>query len=223
MELSFWESKWRKGQTGFHMSQVYPPLITYLPNFNLDEGAKIVIPLCGKSLDINWLANEGFHVTGIELSDIAVAETIRRANDNFTESTKAGFTIYRAKNTGMEIWQGDFMKFKPGWIPKADLVYDKAALIALPPSQRAAYARKITPLLKEKGQIFQQTFEYQQLEMNGPPFSVRNEELMKYYGENFHIALLEQWEASDLRKGFAKRGLQSYLKEKVYRLTPYRN
>lgn len=223
MELSFWESKWRKGQTGFHMSEVYSPLVTYLPQFELPEKATILIPMCGKSLDIHWLANQGFHVIGIELSHIAVSQIMERSDDVFTQTTTADFSVYHAKKSQLEIWQGDIMKMQPGWISAADLVYDKAALIALPNKQRAPYARKIKSLMKEQGQIFQQTFEYPQDEMSGPPFSVLTKELEEYYGKHFNIQLLMQKSAEVLRQRFEKRGLQSFLIEKIYRLNPYLN
>jgi len=223
MELSFWESKWRQGQIGFHMSEVYPSLRTYLPKFGLDADATILVPLCGKSLDINWLADQGFHVIGVELAVEAVQEVIRRTPDDFMISTKAGFSIYRANSMPMEIWQGDIMKLQPNWVSKADLVYDKAALIALPPEKRYKYTCKVQSLLTDKGAIFQQTFEYPQSEMNGPPFSVRTEELKEYYGDTFAIELLLEQEAPNLLQRFQNRGLHSYLIEKIYCLSPQVN
>jgi len=219
MELSFWKSKWNKGETGFHMQEVYLPLKQYISHFNLSDLSTICVPLCGKSLDVLWLSEQqNYQIIAAEISGIAVNQMMKTSPYSFNKLQKGPFTVY--KHDRLQIWEGDFMKLHPKWIPEIDLIYDKAALIALPSYQRTDYVRQIKSLIKRKGQIFQQTFEYNQSEMDGPPFSVPQKELQKLYGTAFDIELLYEKSANQLLQRFGKRGLQSYLKEKIYRLTP---
>jgi len=218
MELSFWESKWKKGQTGFHMEEVYPPLKECFDNIPLPERANILVPLCGSSLDMYWLREQGHHVIGVEVSPIAIEQLKKQGEESFSHYQKGTFQVF--KNTHLQLWQGDFMNLNLSWLPRIHLVYDKAALIALPPLQRVYYAKKMEEILGEKGQLMQQTFEYNQDEMDGPPFSVPREELEDHYGDNFNIELLMEKNAPELLKRFSKRGMQSYLKEKLFHIRP---
>jgi thiopurine S-methyltransferase len=67
-----WLDRWKQNRIGFHESTVNPHLRRYLPDFNLNPGDTIFMPLCGKAHDIDWIAQQGFQVVGIELSEIAI-------------------------------------------------------------------------------------------------------------------------------------------------------
>lgn len=219
MELSFWQSKWRKGQTGFHMDEVYPQLKQYLGTIPLPERANILVPLCGKSRDLHWLHKQGFTVIGVEISPIAIEHIKNQDGESYSRYQKGSFKVY--KRPQLQLWQGDFMKLKLSWLPPIHLVYDKAALIAIPPLERVNYASKITDILSTSGgHLFQQTFEYNQPEMEGPPFSVPRNELEDHYGKEFNIELLMEKNATELLERFGKRGLHSYLKEKIFHIYP---
>ena len=219
MELSFWQSKWEKGQTGFHMEKVYPPLMQHIDSIPLPEDANILVPLCGKSHDLYWLRNQGYNVIGVEVSPIALKHIRDQNSEPFSHYQKGSFKIFKCSR--LQLWQGDFMKLKLSWLPSIHLVYDKAALIALPPLQRVYYAHKVEQILSSgHGRLFQQTFEYEQTEMEGPPFSVPQSELEDHYGPNFNIELLMEKDAPELLERFQKRGMKSYLEEKIFHIYP---
>ena len=64
-----WHQHWsRPGNPGFHENQVNKYLRKYLGRFPLSPGDRVFVPLCGKAVDMLWLSQQGFHVTGVELA-----------------------------------------------------------------------------------------------------------------------------------------------------------
>lgn len=200
------------------MQQVFSLLETYWSSLQLAEGTTVLVPLCGKSLDLEWLVSQDHYVIGIDVSAKAINELIEWYDEPFEESSKGDFTCY--KSDSMELWNGDVFKLQQRWIPAIDAVYDKAALIALPPEMRTAYAAVIKNLIQPHTQIFINCFEYNQDEMPGPPFAVFRDELKSLFGDQFIIKILHSHSLFDELTNFHRRGLHSYLKEKIYHLSP---
>lgn len=218
MELSYWQSRWRKNNIGWHMAEVYPQLPALWPSLSIKENARVLVPLCGKNLDMNWLAEQGCHVIGVEISQKALEEFISNHPEPFSKETSHNFTIYRSES--IELWNGDFLNLPTHNIPAPDLIYDKTSIVALPPKMRAQYTSKVLELCGRDTQILLQTFEYNQDEMEGPPFSVNKNEIRQWYDKWFDLHLLrEQSKFEDVRQ-FQQRGLSSYFTEKVYHLEP---
>lgn len=218
MEISYWKARWQKDKTGWHMNRIYPHLPDFWPGLQLSKGATVLVPLCGKSLDMLWLKNQNYDVIGIEVSEKAAKEFFMDNRLMFEKSSKASFTIYETDN--LAIWAGDFFKSKKDYLPGVDAIYDKAALIALPYEQRIKYADKILSLCQSHTQILMNAFEYEQEEMTGPPFAVLRKELDELFGQQFNIELLHEESIFDNLTKFQHRGLSSYLIEKLYHLRP---
>lgn len=218
MEISYWQSRWKKKKIGWHLDEVYPLLPKVWPQISVNGNDRVLVPLCGKSLDMIWLAEQGCHVTGVEVSPRALREFRERSPSTFTESNSHGFTVYKSEH--IELWEGDFLKFPSTVISRPDVIYDKAALVALPPELRSDYAHKVRELCREKTKILLQTFDYVQEEMNGPPFSVPEQEVRDHFGDRFELTLMHEQSKLELLNKFRRRGLTSQLKEKVYLLEP---
>lgn len=67
-EMTSWNQRWRSGQTAFHINEVHPCLSKFLGPF-LDDGIsspnfskRILVPLCGKTVDMAFLQNLGHKV-----------------------------------------------------------------------------------------------------------------------------------------------------------------
>ena len=52
MEASYWQQRWEINQIGFHGDEVNPLLVSHIGALGLDKGARLFLPLCGKTLDI---------------------------------------------------------------------------------------------------------------------------------------------------------------------------
>lgn len=218
MEISYWQSRWQNNKTGWHMDEVFPLLKTFWPRLQIKPGTSVLVPLCGKSLDLDWLAAQGHHVIGVDVSKKAINEVMDRLEATFTESTKGNLTCYTSDT--MTLWWGDFMKLRRAWLPDIAAIYDKAALIALPPEQRSHYASHLQKLVEPETPMLLNCFEYKQEEMSGPPFAVFYKELQQLYGNRYHIKQLHERSLLNELSNFKRRGLQSYLTEKIYYLQP---
>lgn len=130
----FWHNKWAANQIGFHLEDVNPLLIRFWSDLAPKRSEKVLVPLCGKSEDLIWLANQHDSVQGVELSQIAVRSFF--AEHFYTPTVtrlNAQHELYQFDE--LTLFTGDFFTAP---VESVDLVYDRAALVALPEEMRAA-------------------------------------------------------------------------------------
>lgn len=185
MKKQFWLNSWEEGgfKTSFHRKDIHPYLLKHLPPSKL-QGKRVLVPLCGKSVDLVYFAQHAEEVIGVELSQKAVDQFFEEQE---LEYQQAG-SFYKSGN--LTLIQGDFFNLEPAEIGEIDLVYDRAALVALPLSMRLQYIQKVKELLPHHAQLFINTLEYFPLQQQ-PPFSISATDLASYYGEQFDIQHLE--------------------------------
>lgn len=218
MNTDFWLERWEQGQIGFHERDINNHLQKFWDSSNIQASSHVFIPLCGKSKDILWLLSEGYQVTGVELSPIAVKSffTENKLTPRITETEN--FTCWQAD--GLNIYLGNFFDLNHKHLHDCLAVYDRAALIALPPEMRSLYVQhlnKIAPGLKHSLLI---SLEYAQQEMQGPPFSVEENEIYRLFAHTHDIENLSREDILSSNENFQQKGL-SQLVEKVYRLNKY--
>lgn len=174
MEESFWLNKWKKREIGFHQTHINPFLQDFFKTKDLKD-KKFFIPLCGKSKDMIWLREQGAEIVGCEFSEVALDEFFSEngLKENIKEKTGTG--LVRRTAEGFTLFQGDFFNLPD--IGRVDYVYDRAALIALPPATRKNYAKKLKELLSPETQELLIAIEYDQSLRDGPPFSVNRKEV----------------------------------------------
>ncbi|MBK3867760.1 thiopurine S-methyltransferase [Pseudomonas stutzeri] len=215
MHEDFWQERWARNEIGFHLSEVHPGLRRHWPRLDLPPGAMVLVPLCGKSLDLAWLAGQGFRVLGIELSQKAV-ETFFEEQNLEPEISRAGpFKVYRSG--ALEIRCGDFFALAAEDVASCMGVYDRAALIALPPAMRRRYAALLSTILPAGCQQLLVTLDYEQAEMDGPPFAISDGEVRELYAAGWEVELLEAKEVLERNPKMRERGLQR-LEEHFHRL-----
>ena len=112
------------------------------------------------------------------------------------ERTAGQFLVL--ESDGIEIWVGDFFALKPDMLPGLTAWYDRAAIVALEPSVRPAYAEQIGRLLAHEADGFMLTFDYPANEREGPPFSVSFADVEATFGHAFTI---QQLDCIDLTEG----------------------
>lgn len=198
MNSKFWQQRWQEGRIGFHKSDVNPELIKHFSTLALPIGSRVLVPLCGKSVDMVWLAHAGYDVVGIELVESAVQAFFIEQNitPTITEFTSAadGSTLkrYQGQLAGQTIslWVADIFVLSPTAIGGIAAVYDRAALIALPADVRPDYSKQIYKLSNNAPQLLI-TLNYDQSKKDGPPFSISLEQLKQYYDANYEIIELE--------------------------------
>ena len=188
MQHDFWHDKWQTNNIGFHQDQPHPLLTQHLQSLSLSSSARIFVPLCGKSLDLAWLIKQGYHVVGIDLSPIAIQALIIDLGLSFKETQSGELTHYQ--HPQIELFVGDFFQLTAQQLGDVDAVYDRAALIALPPQMRSQYTQHLLEITKQAPQLLI-SLEYDQNLLQGPPFSVPEHELTEHYATHYQIKLLE--------------------------------
>jgi thiopurine S-methyltransferase len=187
MDVNFWQEKWKSNQIGFHLPDANPLLVKHFPTLNLKQGARVFLPLCGKTLDIAWLLAQGYKVAGAELSQIAIEDLFINLNLTPTITKLGEITHYSAANIDMFV--GDIFKVTPAMLGNVDAVYDRAALVALPENMRKAYTTHLMMLSQHVPQLLI-CFEYNQSFHAGPPFSINANEVKQHYQVSYDLTLL---------------------------------
>ncbi len=175
----FWHNRWETGETGWHLSDVHPSLKKYWGDICKDANSAVFVPLCGKSLDMIWLAQQGHDVIGVELSEKALRSFFEENDLPYATKTGNHFTLF--KGDRLTLVQGDYFDLAKDDLAGANTVYDRAALIALPPDMQKAYAAHQRQLLAPGTDILLFTLSYDQTMMDGPPFSTPAERVRRLY------------------------------------------
>jgi thiopurine S-methyltransferase len=215
MHAEFWQARWARSEIGFHLPEVNPYLQRHWSALGLPAGARVLVPLCGKSLDLAWLAGQGYQVVGIELAQRAVEDFFREHGLQPQVSEVGDFTLYRAGS--VEIYCGDFFALTEQQLSGCVALYDRAALIALPAPMRERYVAHLTQVLPVDCQGLLVTLDYDQTQMDGPPFAVADNEVLRLFASAWQVTSLECADVLGENWKFLQRGLER-LDERVYRL-----
>lgn len=218
MKKDFWLERWEREETGFHQNAINPYLRRYWPELHLDGDRAVFVPLCGKSLDMLWLRDQGHPVVGVELSAIAVQAFF--AENGYRPQHEAQEKFDRCEAGGIRILRGDFFDLCRDDLKNVAAVYDRASLIALPPEMREHYARHLASILPPATQILLVTVDYPPAEMQGPPFSVSAAEVEALFHDHAVVRMLSQAEVLAQNPRFQKRGLSRF-RENIFLLTLY--
>ena len=130
-----WHERWRDGRIGFHLPATHRALMKH-KNSLLGEGVtsppelskRVFVPLCGKAVDMLWLAACGHRVYGVDLSGVAARDffdeaglprTTTPADAMVAERWSAG--VKRVHTSGnIAIVEGDLFSIRPDPDPRPD-------------------------------------------------------------------------------------------------------
>jgi thiopurine S-methyltransferase len=216
MDHAFWHERWQQNQIGFHNKAVNSHLQSFWPILQTAQNRKVFVPLSGKTKDILWLLGQGCEVVAVELSPLAVQALFAENNLQPEVFQTECFTVNQID--GLRVYCGDFFQLTINELDVCNVVWDRASLVALPVNMREAYADHMQHLLNPGSQILLVAFNYHQTEMQGPPFSVNQQEVQVLYGSWCDVQLLCTEDILDREPHFRDRGLTS-MQEQVYLLT----
>ena len=215
MDTDFWKQRWQEGRIGFHQEYVTPLLEKHWDALDLPADSKVFVPLCGKSRDMDWLAARGHFVIGIELSELAVEKFF--AERDLVPSISATQFGHHYAAGPYELICGDAFALDAATLADCSAVFDRAALIALPPAMRQRYATELYARLPADCRGLLITLDYPQHEKSGPPFSVADAEVHALFDRNWRVDLLERRDILAEQPGFVAEGV-SALQTAVYSL-----
>jgi thiopurine S-methyltransferase len=215
VQPEFWHERWRTGQIGFHQSATDRNLARHWRVLDLHGGSRVFVPLCGKSLDMLWLRDQGHEVVGVELSATALESFCMENGIPARRRVQRGFDVYQAPK--FQLFRGDFFALTPADLGEVAAVYDRAALISWAPELRAPYARHLAALLHPGTQMLLVSLEYPQSQMSGPPFSLMSEEVERLYLPHFKIQEISRQDILAAETWLRARGVKQ-LSEVCYRM-----
>ncbi len=216
MKDDYWINRWEQGEIGFHQTDINPYLRQFWQELKLAADASVLVPLCGKSSDMLWLREQSHRVLGVELSALAVRAFFVEHMLTPVHFQYERFQCYTAD--GLSIMQGNLFDLRKEELASVNAVYDRAALVALPPEMRIRYVSHLLRTLPAQTQILLITLDYPHTEMAGPPFSVSPDEVEALYRDCTEIRVLVQVDVLEENPRFKQRGL-SRLRENVFLIT----
>ncbi len=208
MDAEFWLARWTERNTPFHRSEANDKLLAHFDALALKPGARVFVPLCGKTLDIGWLLGKGCTVAGAELSPLAVEELFAELGVTADVSSVGALTRHSAP--GIDIFVGDIFDLSADALGPVDAIYDRAALIALPPDMRRRYVAHLRELTGAAPQLLL-TIDYDQSQMDGPPFAVSDAEVREHYSAAYDVNQLSSEDVPGGIKGITPGREQVWL------------
>ena len=191
MKHEFWNDRWRQGQIGFHLGRPHDWLVAAEHRF--PAGSRVYVPLCGKTVDLVWLRDRGHEVIGCEFVTSAVQDFLREQGLSArTERLGSNGSDYECHRTpGLSVFRGDALRLDPALVGgPVDVIFDRAALVALDPACRKRYVESLHRILRPGGRILLISFAYDQSRVEGPPWSVDTTTIDRLFGDRFSIETL---------------------------------
>lgn len=216
LNLQEWENIYWKREPGFvpgfHRDSVNQDLVKFYDKLIVKEASRVFVPLCGKSLDIPWLAEKGHDVVGNEFSDIAVKQIFTENNLEFTVEETKDFSIYKAVDKKITIYRGDFFKLSKDLIGDFDAIWDRASFVAINVDKRLEYTDLMFSLMKPSTNYLLETVSYDGTRYAGPPHYVTESSLDETFGRKL---TMEKYE------GASKLGPKSAPADLIFTWTIY--
>lgn len=207
MEPDFWLQRWREHRIGFHRDEVMPLLVQHWPALRVPRGARVFVPLCGKTLDMPWFVQQGLRVLGADLSPLAIEQFLAENHLQARRHVESDGTHFVVDGEDFELILGDVFDIPSSTLATCGAVYDRAALIALPPPMRERYVHEVHGKLPPGCRGLLITLEYPQAQMQGPPFSVEEPEVRRLFGAQWKVDLLERRDILAGQPSFSESGV----------------
>lgn len=223
LDQHYWAERWQQGDTGWHQPDGSPTLRQNWLSLQLVANAVVLVPFCGKTPDMLWLAAQGHHVVGVEVA--------RQAIDEFFDDNRLSFRQWQAddgihycadyQQGRIEIVEGDVLALTDDTLKRCQAVYDRGALVAQTLSQRQAYYQAVYGRLAVGCKALLLTVDYPQHQKMGPPFAVGQAEVTHHLGQHWQIVLQSLEDMLPANPGYQQAGVDyahslTMLLEKVF-------
>lgn len=205
MDTQYWQQRWDEGRIGWHLDQVNGLLLKHWPELPLDPGSRVFVPLCGKSLDMGWLAARGHRVRGVDVARQACADFFAERGDAPKVTHTGRYEVFEADR--IALWAGDAFALTRHDLADCQAVYDRAALIALPPDMRRRYVDTVYGAMPPGSQGLLITLEYPPAEKQGPPFSVDEAEVHRLFEPAWRVSPQARLDILEREPGFRDEGV----------------
>jgi len=213
--LSRWSERWSENRIGWHQDEVHDfwtrhgekihPKFGITEETCINDGGKtrVFFPLCGKTVDMAYIASygEGMEVVGVDGIQKALEEFAKEnSNLDIKEIFEAGKGFKRFVGNDITLLKGDFFTLSDGVTGgRFDIIFDRGSMVAIDPSLREDYVKILSNLLKPGGKILIVAVDRrsgsEETRKAGPPFSVSESDVRHFYeGRDWveSISILEE-------------------------------
>ena len=197
LDEQYWNRRWEERRIGFHQDEINPYLLKFWPTMKVPQEARVLVPLCGKSRDMCWLAEQGHRVTGVEFSQQAVKEYFDARGETPMVSQNNAHMCFSCEGR-IDVQVGDFLTYQPNHL--FDAFYDRAALVAMSPDMRERYIKQLMKMMKPQSQGLLVSLEILDESHQGPPFSVQQDIVEKLLSKHGSIEVLDQVFLTETKK-----------------------
>lgn len=213
LDQHYWENRWQQGDIGWHQQSISPSLTRYWSRLELAGNERVLVPFCGKSLDMVWLVEQGHAVLGVEVSTLAIRQFFEENQIDYHTEQHSDGCHYLADN--IEIIAADIFNVAKTTLATCTAVYDRAAMVAQTAAQRQHYVAHIYAAMPVGCRALLLVIDYPQTQRQGPPFSVSPDEVSAHFNAGWQQQVLEQNDILALNEGFQQAGVD-YLHSGVY-------
>lgn len=133
-----WQQNWTTDNPGFHRDVVTPMLIKQHYNFTRGrKNLRILVPLCGKMLDMMWLADQGHSVVGVELIRKGIEaflhdNKLTHCEETITSTSEIQGTIFKANERDISFYECSIFDFSAEIAAgQFDLIWDRGSMTAI--------------------------------------------------------------------------------------------
>lgn len=198
----YWKKRWEKNDISWQRHEVHKFLVKYIDKLT-DGRAKtrVFVPLCGKSLDMLWLADQGHDVVGVEISLLAIHSFFEENGLTFLKKQVKlaalidPVDVYECVQKQITIFCCDvFSLSEEDTGGRFDAIWDRASLSAIQPAfgdRGKRYTKKMRSLLADDGNCLLESHFYEVERNNEPPASLSMEFRNQLYEEDFVLKELE--------------------------------
>jgi thiopurine S-methyltransferase len=205
MKHEFWTDKWSEGTLGFHEAEVHANLLAHAERFLGDGSRRVLVPLCGKSVDMPWLEAQGHSVVGIEFVEKAVKSFFAEQERDYRVEDRDGAPAF--VDGKLTVLQSDFFSVRSTQTGAIDRVWDRAAIVAIEPNRRGEYVSKLRELAPG-ATLLLNCLSYDPAVMDGPPWTISEGDVRKLFGSE--VELVDERDVID-KVPFKERGHQYWI------------
>ncbi|XP_060084614.1 thiopurine S-methyltransferase-like isoform X1 [Ylistrum balloti] len=193
-EMQGWLNCWEKDTAPWHIHHVHEAIEKYHEILAASPTAKnkIFIPLCGKTVDIKYLADRGNEVVGLEASEIAVRDFFTEQNIEYTSEDVPAVKgkLYRSSDKMIKIYCCDLFLFSAEVESGFSGIWDRGSLIAMSQADQKRYIGLIKTLTYPGiGYLLEMPDRDPNI---GPPFSVPLDVLETGFGPGCRVVQLSE-------------------------------
>ena len=203
-----WEQDWTTDNPEFHSDEVNAMLIKHFGEFTRGRNKlRILVPLCGKSLDMNWLADQGHTVVGVELIGKAIEaffheNKLTHHTKSIPLSSEIQGTVFKANEKDITLLECSIFDVTAEVVgSQFDCIWDRGSMTAIKMMKEGRlkqYTEIMLDCLKRDGRYLLEVFAPESPEVFPKSFKfVSAKDVQELFGERCTVQYLGKEKMAD--------------------------